>query len=92
VTDKWIVRQLADTTSDGCIKASRIVAPCGEYEPVTLGVYDPQVLDQLDYVMVKIKDRGMKTLISPHDGNQLDPDNPIRDLYGAQFKARGYKF
>lgn len=57
-----------------CTKGSVSVTKVPPFE-TTLGTYNWETVDLLDKTLVAIGKHGMKALISPHDGNQLNGPN-----------------
>ena len=68
-----VVRLWVNTQSKGCQKGSSIVRDVPPLE-TTLGQYNKATLDELDKVLVKLADKNIKTIISPHDSNSLIGD------------------
>lgn len=58
-------------TAGACQKGSLIAADVPALETAALGEYNNATLDALDGVLVKLEDKGIKALISPHDANSL---------------------
>lgn len=63
----WVNAQ----TAGACQKGSLIAADVPALETAALGEYNNATLDALDGVLVKLEDKGIKALISPHDANSL---------------------
>jgi mannan endo-1,4-beta-mannosidase len=57
-----------------CEKGSRLAYGVPQLEENGLGNYSIETLDLLDRTLVKLASRGLKAIISPHDGNALFPD------------------
>ena len=70
----------AVTGTSGCQKGSSIPTPINELEPTTIGTFDDGVLNALDGVLAKLVAKGMKAIISPHDGNAFGVNSC--DVYG----------
>lgn len=62
----WVNKQ----TAGACQKGSLIDVDVPDLE-TTIGEYNDETLDALDAVLVKLSDKGIKALISPHDSNSL---------------------
>lgn len=65
-----VVRLWVNRHSQGCQKGSKIVRDIPPLEE-TIGEYNSATLDELDKVLVKLVAKGIKAIISPHDGNSL---------------------
>lgn len=70
-----VVRVWANGQSGGgsCQKGSKIEKYVPPFE-TTIGQYNWATLDALDLVMNKMYKKGIKVVISPHDGNSLIGD------------------
>ncbi|KAL9110318.1 MAG: hypothetical protein Q9227_005049 [Pyrenula ochraceoflavens] len=64
----------------GCQKGSNIPNAVPDFE-AQIGTYNDDTLAALDKVLAKMVAKGMKAIISPHDGNALNPDDPRCDAY-----------
>ncbi|KAK7937647.1 uncharacterized protein PG986_014515 [Apiospora aurea] len=80
----WVNRR----TAGNCQKGSRIVSSVPPLE-TSLGVYNDATLDALDKVIVKLRTKEIKALISPHDANSLLGDYR-RDVYFDKFGPAGF--
>ncbi|KAI0176987.1 glycoside hydrolase superfamily [Pestalotiopsis sp. NC0098] len=76
-------------TAGACQKGSLIAADVPALETAALGEYNNATLDALDGVLVKLEDKGIKALISPHDANSLLGDYRA-DIYYDQFGSAGF--
>ena len=54
-----------------------------DLEPNSIGTYDDTVLDALDKVLAKLVSKGIKAIISPHDGNAFGYNSC--DVYGKAY-------
>lgn len=61
-------------SSAGCQKGSTLASNVPNFED-TIGTYNYDVLKALDGVLAKLAAKGMKAIISPHDGNALNTDD-----------------
>jgi mannan endo-1,4-beta-mannosidase len=59
-----------DQTEGSCEKGSLIAVTVPQLE-TTIGEYNNATLDALDKVILKLSNKGIKVLISPHDANAL---------------------
>ena len=66
-----IVLQTTQVTKldTGCQKGSNAVTGVNDLEPKAIGTYDDGVLKALDKVLAQLVPKGIKAIISPHDGN-----------------------
>ena len=53
----------------GCQKGSNVVTGVNDLEPYAIGIFDDGVLEALDMVLAQLVPKGIKAIISPHDGN-----------------------
>lgn len=60
--------------SKGCQKGSNIAVDVPDFED-TIGTYNTSALEALDGVLAKMAAKGMKAIISPHDGNAVNPSD-----------------
>ncbi|KAI0125154.1 glycoside hydrolase superfamily [Xylariales sp. AK1849] len=60
--------------SGHCEKGSKLAYGVPDLESNGLGSYSDETLDLLDATLVKISGKGLKAVISPHDGNALAGD------------------
>lgn len=58
-------------TMGECQKGSLIAVDVPALETTALGEYNSATLDALDKVIIKLEEKGIKALISPHDANSL---------------------
>lgn len=65
-----VARVWVNAQNPGCQKGSRIAVTVPPLES-TIGKYNDETLDALDKVIVKLSNKGIKALISPHDANSL---------------------
>lgn len=74
------------------MKGNNIAIGCDEFED-TIGDYNNYTLDLLDASIVKIKNNGMKALISPHNANLLSSEHGYTpDIYGTTCGSGDSKF
>lgn len=78
---------LVTNVPTGCSKGSNVVTNTGPFES-DIRTYNYDLLAALDKVLSKMVAKGMKAIISPHDGNALKPgdyrykNHPLRfDLH-----------
>ena len=69
--------------STGCQKGSNVVTSIPQLEPESIGSYDDTVLAALDEVLAKFVAKGIKAIISPHDGNAFGINSC--DVYGKAY-------
>ena len=69
--------------SQGCQKGSNVVTSIPDLEPSQIGTYDDTVLIALDKVLAKLVAKGLKAIISPHDGNAYGLNSC--DVYGKAY-------
>lgn len=65
-----VARVWVNAQNPGCQKGSKITVTVPPLES-TIGKYNDKTLDALDKVIVKLSNKGIKALISPHDANSL---------------------
>ncbi|KAK8073127.1 hypothetical protein PG996_006475 [Apiospora saccharicola] len=75
-------------TAGDCQKGSLIASSVPPLE-TNLGAYNDATLDALDKVIVKLNDKGIKALISPHDANSLLGDYR-KDVYFDKWGSAGF--
>lgn len=68
--DVKVIRLWVNSHEPTCEKGSLRVRSIPRLEE-TLGQFNDATLDALDWAMVKLAKKGIKTLISPHDSNSL---------------------
>lgn len=68
-----VVRLWVNQASKGCQKGSQIVRDIPQLE-TTIGQYNKVTLDEIDKLLVKLSDKNIKAIISPHDANSLIGD------------------
>ncbi|KAI1813737.1 glycoside hydrolase family 5 protein [Poronia punctata] len=84
-----VVRVWANRQSGGsCEKGSKIEKDLPAFE-TTVGEYNFETLDALDLVMEKLSQKGIKVVISPHDGNSLIGDYR-KDVYYDNWGTSGF--
>jgi hypothetical protein len=71
--------------SAGCVKGSHVVGDIAEFE-TSIGQYNYDTLAQLDAVLAQTATKGIKAIISPHDGNESK--TAVRPGMAATFTAR----
>ncbi|MCJ1440647.1 MAG: hypothetical protein MMC23_001133 [Stictis urceolatum] len=64
-----VIRIWVTGISSGCQKGSNVQANIPNLEEQGIGRYDDTVLEALDKVLAQMAAKGMKAIISPHDGN-----------------------
>ena len=64
------VRVWINGLGTGCVKGSNVVRGVSEFE-TTIGTYNWDTLAAVDVVLSKLAAKGMKAIISPHDGNDV---------------------
>ena len=67
----------------GCVKGSKVATNVPDLEPNSIGQYDDTVLRALDKVLAKLVAKGIKAIISPHDGNAFGINSC--DVYGKAY-------
>lgn len=67
----------------GCQKGSNVANSIPDLEPDSIGTYDDTVLNALDAVLAKLVAKGIKAIISPHDGNAFGLNSC--DVYGKTY-------
>ncbi|KAH7150925.1 glycoside hydrolase superfamily [Fusarium sp. MPI-SDFR-AT-0072] len=82
-----VVRLWVNQASKGCQKGSQIVRDIPQLE-TTIGQYNKATLDEIDKLLVKLSDKNIKAIISPHDANSLIGDYR-KDAYWARWGS-GY--
>ncbi|KAF4439036.1 glycoside hydrolase family 5 [Fusarium acutatum] len=82
-----VVRLWVNQASKGCQKGSQIVRDIPQLE-TTIGQYNKVTLDEIDKLLVKLSDKNIKAIISPHDANSLIGDYR-KDAYWARWGS-GY--
>jgi mannan endo-1,4-beta-mannosidase len=65
-----VIRIWVNGLSKGCVKGSNVVTDISEFE-TTLGEYNYDTLAKLDAVLAQTSAKGIKAIISPHDGNDI---------------------
>ncbi|KAH9900470.1 glycoside hydrolase family 5 protein [Xylariomycetidae sp. FL2044] len=80
----WVNQQ----SSGSCVKGSKLEVGVPALE-TTLGQYNDQTLDAVDKVIQKLSDKGIKSLISPHDANSLLGDYRA-DVYGKKWNKKSF--
>ncbi|KAI1265209.1 glycoside hydrolase family 5 protein [Xylariaceae sp. FL1019] len=71
-----------------CVKGSKSATSVPAFE-TSIGTYNYATLDALDLVINKLAQKGMKVVISPHDGNSLIGDYR-KDVYYDNWGADGF--
>ncbi|KAF2236156.1 glycoside hydrolase family 5 protein [Viridothelium virens] len=77
------VRLWVTELNAGCQKGSKVVSSIPDLEPDSIGTYNDTVLDALDGVLAKLVTKGIKAIISPHDGNAFGLNSC--DVYGKAY-------
>ncbi|KAI1213559.1 glycoside hydrolase family 5 protein [Annulohypoxylon truncatum] len=75
----WVNQQ----SSGSCEKGSKLAVSVPQLE-TTIGKYNNQTLDAVDKVVSKLAKKGIKAIISPHDGNSLIGDYR-KDIYYSKW-------
>ncbi|PNP40479.1 hypothetical protein TGAMA5MH_07476 [Trichoderma gamsii] len=65
-----VVRVWINGLGTGCVKGSNVVTSVSEFE-TTIGTYNWNSLAAVDKVLAQLAAKGMKAIISPHDGNDI---------------------
>jgi mannan endo-1,4-beta-mannosidase len=65
-----VVRIWINGLSTGCVKGSNVVNSIQKFE-TTIGKYNFDTLAALDKVLAQLSAKGIKAIISPHDGNDI---------------------
>jgi mannan endo-1,4-beta-mannosidase len=65
-----VIRIWINGLSQGCVKGSNVVEDIPEFETV-IGTYNYDTLAKLDAVLAQTSAKGIKAIISPHDGNDI---------------------
>lgn len=65
-----VVRIWINGLGTGCVKGSNVVTGAQEFE-TTIGTYNWNTLANIDKVLAQLAAKGMKAIISPHDGNDI---------------------
>ncbi|CAL5873313.1 uncharacterized protein PFLUO_LOCUS7584 [Penicillium psychrofluorescens] len=65
-----VIRIWVNGLSKGCVKGSNVVDDISEFE-TTIGDYNYDTLAKLDAVLAQTSAKGIKAIISPHDGNDI---------------------
>lgn len=65
-----VIRLWVTGLDTGCVKGSNVVTSVPDFE-TTIGTYNYATLEAIDGVLAKMAAKGMKAIISPHDGNDI---------------------
>lgn len=65
-----VVRIWVNQLGTGCVKGSNVVTNVQDFE-TTIGQYNWDSLAKIDIVLAQLAAKGMKAIISPHDGNVI---------------------
>lgn len=65
-----VIRVWINGLGTGCVKGSNVVTSISEFE-TTIGSYNYDSLAKVDAVLAQMAAKGMKAIISPHDGNDI---------------------
>jgi mannan endo-1,4-beta-mannosidase len=65
-----VIRIWINGLGTGCVKGSNVVTSVQEFE-TTIGNYNYDSLAAVDAVLAQMAAKGMKAIISPHDGNDI---------------------
>lgn len=65
-----VVRIWINQLGTGCVKGSNVVTSVNDFE-TTIGSYNWDSLAKVDKVLAQLAAKGMKAIISPHDGNDI---------------------
>ena len=75
-----VIRLWINGLGTGCVKGSNVVTSQQEFETSAFGTYNWATLANVDKVLAKLAAKGMKAIISPHDGN---------DNHGSETSGNG---
>ncbi|KAL9623331.1 MAG: hypothetical protein Q9160_002438 [Pyrenula sp. 1 TL-2023] len=81
-----VLRIWVTASSAGCQKGSTLASNVPNFED-TIGTYNYDVLKALDGVLAKLAAKGMKAIISPHDGNALNTADSRCDAYCKKYNS-----
>ncbi|TAQ89287.1 hypothetical protein B7494_g2360 [Chlorociboria aeruginascens] len=65
-----VIRLWITGLGTGCVKGSNVATDVPDFE-TTIGTYNNATLEAIDGVLSKMAAKGMKAIISPHDGNDI---------------------
>lgn len=65
-----VIRIWINGLGTGCVKGSNVVTSIQEFE-TTIGTYNYDSLAAVDAILAQMVAKGMKAIISPHDGNDI---------------------
>jgi mannan endo-1,4-beta-mannosidase len=65
-----VVRIWINRLDTGCVKGSNVATAIQDFE-TTIGTYNYNSLAAVDAVLAQLAAKGMKAIISPHDGNDI---------------------
>ena len=80
---RLLIYHVVTGLSQGCQKGSNVATSIPDLEPSQIGTYDDTVLAALDKVLAKLVAKGLKAIISPHDGNAFGFNSC--DVYGKAY-------
>lgn len=86
-----VVRIWVNGLGTGCVKGSNVVNGMSEFE-TTLGQYNYATLAALDSVLAQLAAKGMKAIISPHDGNDIHDSSTSGNGCDIYCKTYGTSF
>jgi mannan endo-1,4-beta-mannosidase len=87
-----VVRIWVNQLDTGCVKGSNVVTSVQDFE-TTIGQYNWDSLAKIDKVLAQLAAKGMKAIISPHDGNVIhngDVDGNGCDIYCTTYGTSFY--
>lgn len=89
-----VIRLWINPIKPGCVKGSNVVKTISDFEP-TIGQYNYDSLAAVDAILAQMVAKGMKAIISPHDGNVIhDPKVEVPngcDEYCKKYSTTFYK-
>ena len=87
-----VIRIWVNGLSQGCVKGSNVVSDISEFE-TTIGDYNYDTLAKLDAVLAQTSAKGIKAIISPHDGNDIHDSSTAGngcDIYCSTYGTSFY--
>ncbi|KAL6876829.1 glycoside hydrolase family 5 protein [Trichoderma novae-zelandiae] len=87
-----VVRIWINELDTGCVKGSNVVTNVQDFE-TTIGQYNWDSLAKVDKVLAQLAAKGMKAIISPHDGNVIhdsDTEGNGCDIYCNTYRTSFY--
>ncbi|KAL7945039.1 glycoside hydrolase family 5 protein [Trichoderma barbatum] len=86
-----VVRIWINQHTTGCDKGSNIVTGVQDFE-TSIGSYNWDALAKVDKVLAQLAAKGMKAIISPHDGNDIHDSNTKGNGCDIYCKTYGTSF